>query len=62
MSRRSDKAVERTTPLLFCLYSLIILIGHDLYKKVEIANRSTAWYQKNSITFSDLVVALRKEI
>jgi hypothetical protein len=58
----SDEAVERTTPLLFCLYSLLILIGHDLYKKGQITNRSTAWYQKNSITFSDLLVAVRKEI
>jgi hypothetical protein len=58
----SDGAVERTTPLLFCLYSLIILIGDGLYKRGQIVNRSTAWYQKTSITFSDLLVAVRKEI
>jgi hypothetical protein len=58
----SDNAIERTTPLLFCLYSLITLIGNEIYKSEGIEKRSTAWFKKRNITFSDLLIRVRMEI
>ncbi|MBI3211916.1 MAG: transposase [Simkania negevensis] len=58
----SDQAIERTTPLLFCLYSLVVLIGHGLYLAGGIKNKSTAWHRKKSLTFSDLLASVRMEI
>ncbi|MCO6500055.1 MAG: transposase, partial [Vicingus serpentipes] len=58
----SDKAIERSTPLLFCLYSLIILIGNAIYKEKGVMTHSTAWYQKTQLTFSDLLIGVKMEI
>lgn len=58
----SDLSIERTTPLLFCMYSLIVLMGHRLYQQKKIVPESTAWYRKKSLTFSDLLSAVRKEL
>ena len=58
----SDLAIERTTPLLFCLYTLMILIGHTLYKQNKIKPEQAAWYRKRFLTFSDLLLAVRKEL
>lgn len=58
----SDNAIERTTPLLFSLYSLITMIGHEIYEVKGIHNRSTAWFKKEHLTFSDILVAVRTEI
>jgi len=53
----SDKAIARETPALFALYSIVILIGLRL-EKVPI--RTTAWYSKQSNTFSDILVEIRR--
>lgn len=58
----SDYAIERSTPLLFMLYTLITLIGNAIYKYRGIAAESTAWYRKTHLTFSDLLEAVRNEI
>jgi len=60
----SDKAIERTTPLLMALYSIITIIGCKLSQANKIiSSEITSWYQKNNnITFSDLLVLLRKQI
>jgi hypothetical protein len=58
----SDKAIERTTPVLFGLYSIICLIALRLSKSKELIPQSTAWYQKQNITFSDVLAYVRRHI
>lgn len=53
----SNKAIVRETPALFALYSIIILIGLQLEK---IPVRTAAWYFKQSNTFSDVLVEVRR--
>lgn len=55
----SNKAIARETPVLFGLYSIVILLGLRLGK---IEAKATAWYRKRGITFSDLLVAVRKQL
>lgn len=58
----SDKAILRTTPILLGLYSLVTLWTHDLAKARKIKPRTTAWYPKSVLTFSDAIAAVRREI
>lgn len=58
----SDKAINRTTPVLFALYSLIILIGNNLIGAGKIDIEHTAWYEKNEIKFSDILRGIRKQL
>ena len=55
----SDKAIARTTPVLMGLYSLICLIGNRMNSEKEIIPEKTAWYDKESISFSDLIRCIR---
>jgi hypothetical protein len=55
----SDLAIERTTPCLLGLYSLVTLIGQKLYPKGEIPCQQTAWYRKQQATFTDVFYAVR---
>jgi len=57
----SDLAVERSTPLIFSLYTLIVLMGNALYNVRNIVPESTAWYIKKHLTFSDLLRVVREE-
>ncbi len=58
----SDMAIARTTPILFGLYSLVILMGNSLIKEGKIEIEQTAWYSKKWIKFSDILKGIRKEI
>lgn len=58
----SDKAIERTTPLLMGLMSVICLMAKPLFEQQKIALGSTAWYQKNHYTFSAILSAVRQQI
>ena len=53
----SDKAIARETPALFALYSIVILIGLQLGR---MPMRTAAWYSKQSNTFSDILVEVRR--
>lgn len=55
----SDLAIERTTPLLFGVYSLVFLIGHQLYKMIGVSPAQASWYQKSEPAFSDLLQTIR---
>lgn len=55
----SDLAIERSTPLLFGIYSLIFLLGHQLYGQGSVSLSQTAWYKKDEPAFSDLLNAVR---
>ena len=54
----SDKAIERTTPLLFGLFSVVALCARES----PIPVRRSAWYDKPEPTFSDLLAQLRREL
>jgi hypothetical protein len=58
----SDLAIERTTPLLFALYTLVTLIGNAINNEIGLIAGSTAWYKKTHLTFSDLLEAVRQKI
>jgi hypothetical protein len=57
----SDLAIERETPCLLGLYSLVALIGRALHQSSPIAIRAAAWYPKAGATFSDVLAAVRRE-
>jgi hypothetical protein len=58
----SDKAILRTTPVLLGLFSIVTLWAHDLAKSRNFKPRTTAWYPKAVLTFSDAIAAVRREI
>lgn len=58
----SEKAIYRTTPILMGLYSLVCLIGNELSKTQGIEVESTAWYQKETATFANVLKVVRKEL
>ena len=58
----SDLAIERTTPCLLSLYSLVALLAHGLYLDGRLAVRQSAWYAKEQATFSDTLAAVRQHL
>ncbi len=58
----SDKAIARTTPALFALYSIVCLIADSFQKIAPLKNSKTAWYKKESITFADLLGEVRRHL
>lgn len=58
----SDKAIERTTPALLALFSLITLWADQLNKQQLFFWKTFAWYQKPHPTFSDAVASVKKHI
>lgn len=58
----SDKAIARTTPVLFSLYSLVLLMANNLNMQESIKPITAAWYKKNNVTFSDALTLVRKKL
>lgn len=58
----SDLAIERETPSLLALFSIVCLLAHTLHKLEPIHPNTTAWYKKQHITFSDVLSTVRLEI
>jgi hypothetical protein len=58
----SDRAIERTTPCLFGLYSLVTLLANALYPSGQLPVHSTAWYEKSQATFADVLAAVRRHL
>lgn len=56
----SERAIARTTPVLFGLYSIITLIATQLHTHGGVDRRSTAWYVKEQCCFSDAIAAVRR--
>lgn len=56
----SDKAIERTTPVLLGLFSLITLLANQLQQEGKLQVTTTAWYKKQKPTFSDAIAAVRR--
>ena len=58
----SDQAIERTTPLLFGLYSLVTLFGSALAPDGRPPHRQAAWYHKSAAPFSDILALVRRHL
>lgn len=58
----SDKAIARTTPALFALYSIVCLIADSLQQKAPLKIDKAAWYKKESLTFADLLREVRRHL
>lgn len=56
----SDKAIARTTPCLFGLYSIVTLAAQHLFSTGQLGMRSSAWYVKQQATFSDTIASVRR--
>jgi hypothetical protein len=59
----SDLAIERSTPLLFGLYSLVIL-GWRRHCTLmgRFLSRVSAWYRKQTATFRDVLALVRQQL
>jgi DDE superfamily endonuclease len=58
----SDKAIQRTTPALLALFSIVTLRTHDLAKSRALKPRTAVWYPKSVLTFSDAIAAVRRKM
>ena len=58
----SDKAIARTTPALFGIFSFITLAAIEMLKEEKLNIIDCAWYDKTDATFSDIIAYVRKRI
>jgi hypothetical protein len=58
----SDRAIQRTTPALLGLFSLVTLIAHTLLQGHAPPVRQAAWYAKPLPTFVDTLALVRREL
>lgn len=56
----SARAIERTTPIILALYSMITLLAKELMEQQAIIIRQAAWYRKDCATFSDTIALVRR--
>jgi hypothetical protein len=58
----SEPAITRTTPVLFGLFSLVCVMAYRLTAGAAFGARSTAWYTKEEVTFSDVLAFVRRAL
>lgn len=58
----SDKAIGRTTPVLFGLFTIVTLEAMKMSAGGQIPVAQTAWYQKEEATFSDCLALVRRQL
>lgn len=58
----SDLAIERSTPALLGLFSLVALAGQALHPDGKIPVAQAAWYPKAQATFSDVLIEVRRAL
>jgi hypothetical protein len=58
----SDPAIERTTPCLFGLFSLVALFARALHPDGRLPVARAAWYDKRAATFSDVLADVRRHL
>lgn len=58
----SDLAIERSTPCLLGMYSLVALFGQALHPDGKVPVQRTAWYHKSEATFSDVLAQVRRHL
>jgi DDE superfamily endonuclease len=56
----SSLAILRTTPALFGLFSIVVLLAHHLLSDLRYSGFQSAWYQKSLPTFSDALASVRQ--
>ena len=56
----SDQAIERSTPGLLSMYSLVALFAQALHPDGKIPVAQAAWYPKQQATFSDVLMEVRR--
>lgn len=57
----SDISINRTAPTIIASYSLACLVVNESVKTTEIAiiPQTTSWYEKRTVTFSDVMIYLK---
>ena len=58
----SDLAIARTTPSLFGMFSVVVLMALEITKNKTMSILNCAWYQKSDATFSDVIALVRRHI
>jgi DDE superfamily endonuclease len=58
----SDRAIQRTTPALLGLFSLVTLLAHERLQGHALPARQAAWYTKPLPTFVDTLALVRREL
>jgi hypothetical protein len=60
----SDKSINRTAPTIIASYSLACLVVNESVKTtgIPITPEATSWYEKTTVTFSDVMVYLKLSI
>lgn len=58
----SDQAIQRTTPCLMGMFSLIAMVAEELSKQGKLKMRQAVWYHKQIATFSDAIGCVRQQI
>jgi hypothetical protein len=56
----SDQAIDRTTPVLLSLFSILTLLADKMQKQGQLPIATSAWYKKEKPTFSDALAAVRR--
>ncbi len=57
----AQRAIERTTPCLFGLFSLVVLLAKTLHPQ-RLPVQQSCWYSKEEATFSDALAAVRAHL
>lgn len=58
----SKKAIERTTPVLLGLFSLVTLLADRQHARGKLRVRQAAWYVKERPTFADALASVRRQL
>jgi hypothetical protein len=58
----AEKALPRTTPALFGLYSVVTLVAAQMTEDHHLPARVAAWYTKPQATFSDTIALVRRQL
>ena len=57
----ADRSIERTTPCLLGIFSLVTLMAHRLHGP-DLPRQQASWYRKSDATFSDALAAVRLDL
>jgi DDE superfamily endonuclease len=57
-----DLSVDRVAPCILASFSIICLCGKELSGNAELSPQTAGWYNKQVITFSDILCSVRKSI
>lgn len=58
----SDRAIARTTPVLFGLFSFVTLLALRFCPSGQLPVETTAWYHKSEATFADCLSLVRRQL